>query len=77
MIEADKLNFEPGSKWRMRGGDIATVYGSKCGTENIIAYWGDRMSVFSPDGSYWFHDKESDFDLIEPVDSIMLDEVTA
>jgi hypothetical protein len=75
--KASKLDFEPGSKWRMRGGDIATVYGSKAGTENIIAYWGDRMSVFSPDGSYWFHDEESEFDLIELASAELADEVSA
>jgi hypothetical protein len=52
----------------MRGGDVATVYASKTGSDNIIAYWGDRMSVFSSTGSYWFHDEESEFDLIEPVE---------
>jgi hypothetical protein len=75
MSEANELDFEPGSKWRMRGGEIATVYGSKAGTENIVAYWGDRMSVFRSDGAYWFHDEESEFDLIEPAESAAVDEV--
>ena len=67
----EAINFEPGSKWRMRGGQIATVYGAALDPDHIVAYYGDKMSVFTASGRYWFHDEESEFDLIEPADAAL------
>lgn len=61
------MDFIPGSEWRMRGGQIATVYPFTLGEGRITAYWPGMMSVFSAEGRYWFHGEESEFDLIEPV----------
>jgi hypothetical protein len=61
------LQFNPGDQWRMRGGHVATIYPFVTDRNFITAYYLDRMSVFQPDGRYWFHEEESEFDLIEPV----------
>lgn len=58
--------FKTGDHWHMRGGEIARI-GAIMDSGNVSAYWPGRMSVFAPDGRYWFHDEETVFDLIERV----------
>jgi hypothetical protein len=58
--------FEIGSSWRMRGGEIATIF-LLTPNGRVNAFWAGRQSVFTPGGQYWFHDEESEFDLVEEV----------
>lgn len=62
----NEKTFEPGQKWRMRGGQIATIHYSSI-DGRVTAAWDSRASVFTSDGRYWFHGEESEFDLMEPV----------
>lgn len=61
--------FKPGAQWIMRGGHIAEI-GEPRANGNITASWDSHHSVFQPDGSYWFHDEESEFDLIAPIEEL-------
>ena len=60
--------FMPGQKWRMRGGEIAVISPAPV-APHVCANYLDRMSVFTPEGRYWFHDEESEFDLVELIES--------
>ncbi len=61
-------DFEIGSKWRMRDGQVATIH-KPMDSGFVVASWdqdGGRTSVFTPEGRYWFH-KESELDLVEQI----------
>lgn len=60
------LVFKPGDKWVMRNGQVATIYPFVADGKHITAYWPGRTTVYRSDGRYWFHDQESEFDLIRP-----------
>jgi hypothetical protein len=68
-MEMSDLVIKPGDRWRMRNGEIARIL-SLMDSGNVSAYWGDQISVFAPDGRYWFHDEESEFDLIALVEEV-------
>jgi hypothetical protein len=61
----NEKTFEPGQRWRMRGGQIATIHYSPI-DGRLVAGWDGRVSVFTSDGRYYYHDQESEFDLMEP-----------
>jgi hypothetical protein len=66
----ESKEFKAGQKWRMRGGEIATISGiTKSGRP--LPSWGNKSSLFTTNGRfYWFLDQESEFDLIELVEDV-------
>lgn len=61
--------FKVGQKWRMRGGEIATIYGFP-EDGNAWAHWSGKASVFRPDGCYWPDGTESPLDLATLVEDV-------
>jgi hypothetical protein len=68
-MNMESKEFKAGQKWRMRGGEIATISGhTESGCPAVS--WAEKYSVFAPNGHYWFGDGESEFDLIELVEDV-------
>jgi hypothetical protein len=68
--EMESKEFKVGQKWRMRGGEIATI-SILTARGNPLASWDNKSSVFTTKGRfYWFLNQESEFDLIELVEDV-------
>jgi hypothetical protein len=68
-MNMESKEFKAGQKWRMRGGEIATISGlTESG--NPRASWVAGRGVCDANGSYWFGVQESEFDLIELVEDV-------